>query len=187
MLVFAVHGGFEFLEIGTLRHKSQANALAKILVDFAISTVSYFFIGYWVAYGVSFLAGAGAISGGAEGFGQQGVSLVKFFFLCTFAAAIPAIVSSGIAERAKFGPQCVATAVLVGVAYPLLEGTVWNWNFGLQDGLFKGLLGADFHDFAGSVVVHDYWRLSFFSALVPGVTTRGVRSACRRPQFLGWQ
>src|SRR5512137_230171 len=122
ILVFAIHGGFAFLEVGTVRHKNQVNAMVKILVDFAISTVTYFFIGYWVAYGVSFLAPAAVIAGGAEGFGPQGLSLVKFFFLCTFAAAIPAIVSGGIAERARFAPQCFATAILVGLAYPLLEG-----------------------------------------------------------------
>jgi Amt family ammonium transporter len=156
ILVFAMHGGFAFLEVGTVRHKNQVNALVKILVDFAISTVTYFFIGYWVAYGVHFFAGAAEIAGGAEGFGPQGLSLVKFFFLCTFAAAIPAIVSGGIAERARFAPQCIATAIIVGLAYPLIEGTVWNRNFGLQDGLFKEMLGGDFHDFAGSIVVHAF-------------------------------
>ncbi|MEQ8824149.1 MAG: ammonium transporter [Filomicrobium sp.] len=158
ILVFAMHGGFAFLEVGTVRHKNQVNALVKILVDFAISTVTYFFIGYWVAYGVTFLVSAAALTGaaGGETFGPQGISLVKFFFLCTFAAAIPAIVSGGIAERARFWPQCLATALLVGAAYPLIEGAVWNGNFGLQSELFKGALGADFHDFAGSIVVHAF-------------------------------
>jgi Amt family ammonium transporter len=156
ILVFAMHGGFAFLEVGTVRHKNQVNALVKILVDFAISTVAYFFIGFWVAYGVSFLASAAAISGGAEGYGLQGLSLVKFFFLCTFAAAVPAIVSGGIAERAKFDSQCIASAVIVGLCYPLLEGTIWNKNFGLQEQLFAGMLGAEFKDFAGSIVVHAF-------------------------------
>lgn len=154
ILVFAMHGGFAFLEVGTVRHKNQVNALVKILVDFAVSTIAYFFIGYWIAYGVTFLASAGTISGGD--FGPQGFGLVKFFFLCTFAAAVPAIVSGGIAERARFGAQTIATAIVVGLAYPLLEGTVWNRNFGLQDGFFKATLGADFHDFAGSAVVHAF-------------------------------
>ena len=168
ILVFAMHGGFAFLEVGTVRHKNQVNALVKILVDFAISTTTYFFIGYWVAYGVTFLVSAEALSGGAEGFAANGFSLVKFFFLCTFAAAIPAIVSGGIAERARFNAQMLATALLVGIAYPLIEGTVWNSNFGIQDGLFKGMLGGGFRDFAGSIVVHAFggwvalgavWRL----------------------------
>ena len=154
ILVFAMHGGFAFLEVGTVRHKNQVNALVKIMVDFAVSTISYFFIGYWISYGVNFLASAGTIASGD--YGPQGFGLVRFFFLCTFAAAVPAIVSGGIAERARFGAQTIATAILVGLAYPLLEGAVWNRNFGLQDGLFKGMLGADFHDFAGSVVVHAF-------------------------------
>ena len=115
ILVFAMHGGFAFLEAGTVRHKNQVNALCKILVDFAISTIAYFFVGYTIAYGVTFFVNAESLSGGAQGYDGQGLTLVKFFFLCTFAAAVPAIVSGGIAERARFLPQCVATALLVGV------------------------------------------------------------------------
>ena len=165
ILVFAMHGGFAFLEVGTVRHKNQVNALVKILVDFAISTVTYFFIGYFIAYGVNFLLSAGDISGAAEGFGPKGVSLVKFFFLCTFAAAIPAIVSGGIAERAKFLPQCLATAMLVGLAYPLIEGTVWNGNFGVQS-VFESAFGAQFHDFAGSIVVHAFGGWAALAAVM---------------------
>ena len=106
ILVFAMHGGFAFLEVGTVQHKNQVNALVKILVDFALSAIAYFFIGYWVAYGVTFLVSAQTLSGGeGTGFALQGYDLVKFFFLTTFAAAIPAIISGGIAERMKFLPQ----------------------------------------------------------------------------------
>lgn len=155
ILVFAMHGGFAFLEVGTVRHKSQVNALVKILVDFAISTVSYFFVGFLVAYGVTFFVNAAVLSGseGGEIFLPQGFTLVKFFFLTTFAAAIPAIISGGIAERMRFLPQCLATAALVGLIYPLFEGMVWNSNFGLQ-GWLEATFGAPFHDFAGSIVVH---------------------------------
>jgi len=154
VLVFSMHGGFAFLEAGTVRHKNQVNALCKILVDFAISTVAYFVIGYTIAYGVTFFVAAPALSGGAEGFGPQGLTLVKFFFLATFAAAVPAIISGGIAERARFLPQCAATALVVALVYPVFEGIVWNKSYGLQEGFFKTWLGAEFHDFAGSVVVH---------------------------------
>ncbi len=153
ILVFAMHGGFAFLEVGTVRQKNQVNALVKILVDFALSTVTYFFVGYAVAYGTTFLVNAAALSGGGDGFELQGLTLVKFFFLTTFAAAIPAIISGGIAERMKFWPQCLATVALVGVVYPLFEGLVWNGNFGFQTWL-ETSFGAPFHDFAGSVVVH---------------------------------
>ena len=147
IMVLAMHAGFAFLELGTVRKKNQVNALVKILVDFAVSTIAYFFVGYTVAYGVSFFTGAEALAA------ENGYGLVKFFFLLTFAAAIPAIVSGGIAERARFGPQLIATAVLVGIVYPLFEGVAWNQRFGIQDWI-KATTGAEFHDFAGSVVVH---------------------------------
>ncbi|MDD1650641.1 MAG: ammonium transporter [Methylococcaceae bacterium] len=147
IMVLAMHSGFAFLELGTVRRKNQVNALVKILVDFAISTIAYFFIGYYLAYGLHFYEGAGELIAG------NGYALVKFFFLLTFAAAIPAIVSGGIAERAKFNPQIAATFLLVGFIYPVFEGIAWNGNFGLQAWL-ENQFGAPFHDFAGSVVVH---------------------------------
>ena len=147
IMVLAMHAGFAFLELGTVRKKNQVNALVKILVDFAVSTIAYFFVGYTVAYGTSFFTGADVLAA------KNGYELVKFFFLLTFAAAIPAIVSGGIAERARFHPQLIATAVLVGLAYPLFEGAVWANKFGFQDWV-KAVAGAEFHDFAGSVVVH---------------------------------
>jgi len=147
IMVLAMHAGFAFLELGTVRKKNQVNALVKILVDFAVSTIAYFFIGYSVAYGISFFSGAEALAA------MNGYELVKFFFLLTFAAAIPAIVSGGIAERARFGPQLIATAVLVGVVYPLFEGVTWNHAWGVQAWI-EAATGAEFHDFAGSVVVH---------------------------------
>ncbi len=147
IMVLAMHSGFAFLELGTVRRKNQVNALVKILTDFGMSTLAYFFVGYSVAYGTSFLVGANQL---AE---QGGYELVKFFFLLTFAAAIPAIISGGIAERARFTPQLIATFFLVGLVYPFFEGIVWNGNFGLQAWLESGF-GAQFHDFAGSVVVH---------------------------------
>ncbi len=147
VMVLAMHAGFAFLEVGTVREKNQVNALVKIICDFAISTIAYFFIGYAIAYGVDFFSAAPVL---AE---QNGYELVKFFFLLTFAAAIPAIVSGGIAERAKFNPQLVATFMLVGFVYPFFEGIVWNGNLGIQ-GWLESSFGAGFHDFAGSVVVH---------------------------------
>jgi Amt family ammonium transporter len=147
IMVLAMHAGFAFLEVGTVRHKNQVNALVKILADFSVSTISYFFIGYAIAYGVGFYEPATVLNEG------NGYSLVKFFFLLTFAAAIPAIVSGGIAERARFVPQLVATAALVGLVYPVFEGIVWNGNYGFQEWLTTSF-GAPFMDFAGSVVVH---------------------------------
>lgn len=147
IMILAMHAGFAFLELGTVRKKNQVNALVKILTDFAISAIAYFFIGYGIAYGVHFLQPVSALTQ------NNGYSLVKFFFLLTFAAAIPAIISGGIAERARFHPQSAATFVLVGFLYPFIEGIFWNGNLGVQAWM-TAHLGAAFHDFAGSVVVH---------------------------------
>jgi Amt family ammonium transporter len=147
IMVLAMHAGFAFLELGTVRKKNQVNALVKILVDFAVSTIAYFFVGYSIAYGVDFFSGAELLAQ------KNGYELVKFFFLLTFAAAIPAIISGGIAERAKFNPQLIATFILVGFIYPFFEGIAWNQHYGIQAWI-KSLTGEEFHDFAGSVVVH---------------------------------
>jgi Amt family ammonium transporter len=147
IMVLAMHAGFAFLEVGTVRKKNQVNALVKILADFGMSTVAYFFIGYSIAYGVNFFSGVDTLMA------KNGYELTKFFFLLTFAAAIPAIISGGIAERAKFHPQLIATFLLVGFVYPFFESIAWNHAFGLQDWL-KASFGEEFHDFAGSVVVH---------------------------------
>ena len=165
VMVLAMHSGFAFLELGTVRKKNQVNALVKILVDFSVSTIAYFLVGYAVAYGTGFLVGADQLVA------KNGYELVKFFFLLTFAAAIPAIISGGIAERARFGPQLLATAVIVGVVYPLFEGVAWNQRFGIQAWI-KQFTGAEFHDFAGSIVVH---AVGGWLAL-PAVLLLGARS-----------
>jgi Amt family ammonium transporter len=165
IMVLAMHAGFAFLELGTVRKKNQVNALVKIMVDFSVSTVAYFVVGYAVAYGTSFFIGAEQLAA------RNGYELVKFFFLLTFAAAIPAIISGGIAERARFWPQLIATSVIVGFVYPFYEGIAWNQHFGVQAWL-KATTGAEFHDFAGSVVVH---ALGGWLAL-PAVLLLGARS-----------
>ncbi len=165
IMVLAMHAGFAFLELGTVRRKNQVNALVKILVDFSVSTVVYFAVGYAVAYGTHFFVGAEALAA------KNGYELVKFFFLLTFAAAIPAIISGGIAERARFWPQLLATATIVGFFYPFFEGIAWNQHFGVQAWL-KALTGEEFHDFAGSVVVH---AVGGWIAL-PAVILLGARS-----------
>lgn len=147
IMVFAMHAGFAFLEVGTVRHKNQVNALVKIMTDFGVSAVVYFFVGYYIAYDVTFFSDAATLSQGS------GYDLVKFFFLMTFAAAIPAIISGGVAERARFYPMLVAAAFCVAIVYPFFEGMIWNGNYGFQ-GWLEASFGAGFHDFAGSVVVH---------------------------------
>ena len=159
IMVLAMHAGFAFLELGTVRKKNQVNALVKILADFSVSTVAYFLVGYAVAYGTHFFVGSEELAA------KNGYDLVKFFFLLTFAAAIPAIISGGIAERARFYPQLIATAVIVGFVYPFFEGIAWNQHFGVQAWI-KSLTGAEFHDFAGSIVVHAVGGWLAFAAVI---------------------
>ncbi|WP_227876271.1 ammonium transporter [Photobacterium frigidiphilum] len=147
IMVLAMHAGFAFLEVGTVRQKNQVNALVKIIADFGFSAMAYFFIGYWVAYDVTFFSSAEQLSA------INGYELVKFFFLMTFAAAIPAIISGGVAERARFYPMLVASFFIVAFVYPFFEGIMWNGNYGFQ-GWLTETFGFGFHDFAGSVVVH---------------------------------
>ena len=147
ILVLAMHAGFAFLELGTVRHKNQVNALSKILTDFSISAIAYFFIGYYISYGEHFFHSSTVLAD------EHGYNLMRCFFLLTFAAAIPAIISGGIAERAKMRSQAIATLFLVALIYPFFEGMAWNGNFGVQDWLER-TFGASFHDFAGSIVVH---------------------------------
>ncbi len=158
IMVLLMHGGFAFLEVGTVRHKNQVNALVKILTDFGISTLAYFFIGYQIAYGNHFFASADTLAA------NNGYELVKFFFLLTFAAAIPAIISGGIAERAKFYPFLIGSGLTVAFVYPVFEGMIWNGNYGFQDWL-ESQFGAAFHDFAGSVVVHGVGGWIAFAAV----------------------
>jgi ammonium transporter, Amt family len=159
IMVLAMHSGFAFLEVGTVRHKNQVNALVKIICDFSISTIAYFFIGYSVAYGIDFYSGAQELSI------DNGYGLVKFFFLLTFAAAIPAIISGGIAERARFYPQLVASFIIVALVYPFFEGIARNGNYGIQDWI-EAKFGARFNDFAGSIVVHAVGGWLAFGAVI---------------------
>jgi len=159
IMVLFMHAGFAFLEVGTVRHKNQVNALVKIITDFGVSTIAYFFVGYWVAYGSTFFSSATELTQ------NNGYDLVKFFFLLTFAAAIPAIVSGGIAERARLNPFLIASFFIVGLIYPFFEGLIWNGNFGYQTWL-ENTFGAAFHDFAGSIVVHAVGGWIAFAAII---------------------
>ncbi len=151
VLVFSMHAGFAFLEAGSVRKKNIVNALTKIPTDWAVSTVVYFLIGFPISYGITFLGNAAGLLGDNSGY-----NLAHFFFLLCFAAVIPAIISGGIAERARFYPQVLAGAIFVGFAYPFFEGLVWGrFNvLGSSTGWLASAFGAGFHDYAGSVVVH---------------------------------
>jgi ammonium transporter, Amt family len=151
VLVFSMHGGFAFLEAGSVRRKNVVDSLTRIITDWSISTVMYFAIGWPLAYGAWMYSSAtGLLSS------NQGFNLVHFFFLLTFAACAPAIISGGIAERVRSIPVMLSTALIVALIYPFYEAMVWGqlgW-LGSATGWLAHLSGAAFHDYAGSVVVH---------------------------------
>jgi ammonium transporter, Amt family len=156
VMIFSMHAGFAFLEAGSVRTKNQVNALVKIFTDWSVSTIAYFLIGFPIAYGISFWGNAGSLMNminGSSAEGARGFDLLHCFFLTTFAACIPAIISGGIAERARFWPQVIAGGLFTGFAYPIFESIIWG-RFGFFQNWMKSFSGVPFHDFAGSVVVH---------------------------------
>lgn len=152
VMIFSMHAGFAFLEVGTVRKKNQVNALNKILFDWAISTIVYFLIGFPIAYGIksfSFWQDANSLIEAGS------VDMIRFFLLLGFAACIPAIISGGIAERAKFWTNSVAGAIFVGLVYPFVESAIWGQlNFFGSGSWLESLVGVPFKDYAGSIVVH---------------------------------
>jgi len=153
VMILAMHGGFAFLEVGSVRKKNQVNALNKIICEWSFSAVLYFLIGYPISRGVSFLVPISQLET------NHGVECVRFFLLLGFAACVPAIISGGVAERAKFWTNVLAGGIFVGLAYPVIEAFTWgqynSWLAGADGWLAKfPFCRAGFHDFAGSVVVH---------------------------------
>lgn len=150
VMIFAMHAGFAFLEAGTVRRQSQVNALNKIVSDWAISTIVYFLVGFPIARGIDFW------SGSSDLLRSKQIDMVHFFLYLGFAACVPAIISGGIAERAKFWTNALATAVFVGLVYPLFEACTWGKLSGVfgANSWLSSWAGAGFHDYAGSVVVH---------------------------------
>ncbi|MEM5948486.1 ammonium transporter [Spirochaetia bacterium 38H-sp] len=147
VMILAMHGGFAFLEAGTVSKKNQVNAFQKILFDWSVTTLIYFFIGYVVAYGISLYSDTKLLTY------DHGYEMVKFFFLTAFAAAVPAIISGGVVGRIKFFAQTIAAIFIAAIIYPFFEGLIWGRISFFQNWL-TNIFGNSLHDFAGSVVVH---------------------------------
>ncbi|MBN2719300.1 MAG: ammonium transporter [Deltaproteobacteria bacterium] len=151
VMILAMHSGFAFLEVGSVRRKNQVNALNKIIAEWGFSTLIYFFIGYPISRGINFLVPISDMSA------NNGLDYVRFFLFLGFAACIPAIISGGVAERSKFWTNSIAGGIFVGLVYPFIEGATWgefSTTLGGTEGWLATTFGAPFHDFAGSVVVH---------------------------------
>ena len=163
MLVFWMNAGFALVESGFCRSKNTVNILAKNFVVFALSTLSFWVIGWGLMFGKGndymgleglFLLGGAdnspatgdAYKGVYDSMNWTGVPLnAKFFFQLVFAGTAATIVSGAVAERIKFHSFVVFSLVLVAILYPITGHWVWGGGW---------LATANFRDFAGSTVVH---------------------------------
>jgi len=148
-----MNAGFAMVEAGMCRSKNAVNILAKNLFVFALAVTSYWFIGYSLMYGGSFIDGWLFFNGlffdptvTAETVADGGlVPTVDFLFQAAFAGTAATIVSGLVAERVKFGEFVVFALILTAFIYPIAGS--WKWNGGWLDAL-------GFIDFAGSSIVH---------------------------------
>ena len=158
-LVFFMHLGFSFLEIGLTRQKNTINILFKNFFIISAGLVLYALIGFNLMYPASFWNGVlpdyfVGLFGLESPIGIEGLDLAynegytywtDFLFQGMFAATAATIVSGAVAERAKLGSFFVFSILLIGIAYPLVGS--WKWGGGFLD-------EWGFYDFAGSTLVH---------------------------------
>ena len=156
-LVFFMHLGFSFLEIGLTRQKNTVNILFKNVFIITVGLLLYYIGGFNLMYpgfeegDAGFLKFAGFGIAAPEGgmtpeYASGGYTWwTDFLFQGMFAATAATIVSGAVAERVKLGSFMVFTVIYVGLVYPIVGA--WKWGGGWLDGL-------GFYDFAGSTLVH---------------------------------
>ncbi len=160
-LVFFMHTGFAFLEIGLTRQKNTINILFKNVFIICVGLLLYYIGGFNLMYPGDFNGYLGFAGFGleaplnAEGtldlaYNEGYTYWTDFLFQGMFAATAATIVSGAVAERIKLGAFMIFTIIYVGLVYPIVGS--WQWGGG-----FLSTLGGDaggFHDFAGSTLVH---------------------------------
>ena len=173
MLVFFMQPGFALCEAGFTRSKNTANILFKNFVDFMAGSLFFWFLGFGFMFGSE---GAGFI--GMPNFGDlsfySGDLPVEGFliFETVFCATAATIVSGAMAERTKFSMYCIYSIIISLIIYPV-EGH-WTWGGGwlcndAADSFMMTTMGATFHDFAGSAIVHSVGGvLAFIGAIFLG-------------------
>jgi len=151
-LVFFMQCGFGMLEAGAVSRKNVRNILVKNVMDACLGALTFWLVGYGVAYG-----GNGSFMGDEHFFGGEclddyfnpsktcGHSYIDWFFQFAFAATAATIVSGAVAERTHFACYFIYSIVLTGLVYPTVVHWVWGGGFLAEEGV---------HDFAGSGVVH---------------------------------
>ena len=153
-LVFFMHTGFAFLEIGLTRQKNTINILFKNIFIITVGLLLYYMIGFNLMYPGEFNGYLGSIvpgitppeNGMTPEYASGGYTWwTDFLFQGMFAATAATIVSGAVAERMKIGPFMIFTIIYVGLVYPIAGS--WKWGGGFLDQL-------GFYDFAGSTLVH---------------------------------
>lgn len=158
-LVFFMHTGFAFLEIGLTRQKNTINILFKNIFIITVGLLLYYILGFNLMYpgfeegsaGFFEFAGFGIAppeNGMTPEYADGGYTWwTDFLFQGMFAATAATIVSGAVAERMKIGPFMLFTVIYVGIVYPLAGS--WKWGGGFLD-----MRETPFYDFAGSTLVH---------------------------------
>ncbi len=159
-LVFFMHLGFAFLEIGLTRQKNTINILFKNIFIITVGLLLYSLIGFNLMYpgfaedaiGIIAFSGFGLEAPIKSGvldlsYNEGYTYWTDFLFQGMFAATAATIVSGAVAERMKLGPFIIFTILYVGFIYPLAGS--WKWGGGFLD-----KLSTPFYDFAGSSIVH---------------------------------
>jgi Amt family ammonium transporter len=160
-LVFFMHAGFAFLEIGLTRQKNTINILFKNIFIITVGLLLYYIVGFNLMYpgdfnGVVGFAGFGLDAPLADGaldltYNEGYTYWTDFLFQGMFAATAATIVSGAVAERMKIGAFMVFTVIYVGFVYPIAGS--WQWGGGFLSSLSIGD-AEGFYDFAGSTLVH---------------------------------
>ena len=160
-LVFFMHTGFAFLEIGLTRQKNTINILFKNIFIITVGLLLYYIVGFNLMYpgdfnGVVGFAGFGLDAPLADGaldlaYNEGYTYWTDFLFQGMFAATAATIVSGAVAERMKIGAFMIFTVIYVGFVYPIAGS--WQWGGGFLSSLSIGD-AEGFYDFAGSTLVH---------------------------------
>ena len=161
-LVFFMHLGFSFLEIGLTRQKNTINILFKNFFIITMGLISYCFIGFNLMYpgdfniigafgGVLGFAGAGLDAAAAAdlSYSEGYTYWTDFLFQGMFAATAGTIISGAVAERIKINSFMLIVLLYVTIVYPIVGS--WQWGSGFLSS-FTDEVG--FYDFAGSTLVH---------------------------------
>ena len=141
-LVFFMQAGFAMVEVGFTRAKNSGNIIMKNLLDLAIGTVIYWFVGFGIMFGSGTVIGTldFFITGNYDSILPNGVSIWTYvIFQTVFCATSATIVSGAMAERTKFSAYCIYSAVISLIIYPMSGHWIWGGGWLAQLG---------FHDFS---------------------------------------